>query len=90
MVIDKIPERFFEWAGLSVGIIGPILILSQIRAELTNPVPSTLSPLYLTGFLIVYFFWFLYGVRFRRVAVWMGNLLGTILQVLLLVIVLLK
>lgn len=85
-----IPERVFEWLGLCVGTIGPVLILSQIRAEWINPQPSTISPLYLAGFLVIYFFWFLYGLRFRRVAVWLGNAIAVVLQAALLAIVLWK
>jgi len=90
MRLSEIPERFFEAVGVVVGFIGPVLIVLQIRAEWDNAVPSTLSPAYLTGFLVVYFFWFLYGLRFRRFAVWFGNALGVVLQTVLLALVLLK
>lgn len=88
MIISKIPEKAFEVAGVGIGFIGPLLIVMQIRAEWLSATPSSLSPLYLVGFLVVYFFWFLYGVRFNRFAVWFGNFLGIILQTILLVLVL--
>lgn len=88
MIISKIPEKAFEVAGVGIGFIGPMLIVMQIRAEWLSTTPSSLSPLYLVGFLVVYFFWFLYGVRFNRFAVWFGNFLGIILQTILLVLVL--
>lgn len=88
MIISKIPEKAFEVAGVGIGFIGPLLIVMQIRAEWLSTTPSSLSPLYLVGFLVVYFFWFLYGVRFNRFAVWFGNFLGIILQTILLVLVL--
>lgn len=90
MIISKIPEKAFEVAGVGIGFIGPMLIVMQIRAEWLSTTPSSLSPLYLVGFLVVYFFWFLYGVRFNRFAVWFGNFLGIILQTILLVLVFLK
>jgi hypothetical protein len=90
MTLFDIPEKFFEMAGVCIGFVGPVLILSQIRAELVTSTPSSLSPVYLAGFLMIYGFWFLYGFRFRRLAVWLGNLIGVILQIGLLVIVLIK
>jgi hypothetical protein len=68
MFLSKNSESAFESVGLCVGGIGPILIFVQIHAEWVSKTPSTLSPGYLAGFLIIYFFWFLYGLRFRRVA----------------------
>jgi hypothetical protein len=88
MILSKISERLFEVAGVCIGFIGPVLISLQIRAEWQSQTPSSLSPAYLGGFLLVYFFWFLYGVRFNRVAVWFGNFLGVVLQTILLVLVL--
>ena len=90
MILARIPEKVFETVGVVVGFIGPIFILLQIRAEWLRQMSSSLSPAYLAGFLVVYFFWFLYGVRFSRFAVWFGNLLGVVLQTILLALVLLK
>ena len=90
MRLSEIPERTFEAVGVGVGFIGPVLIVLQIRAEWGTDAPSTISPAYLAGFLLVYFFWFLYGLRFRRFAVWFGNALGIVLQTILLGLVLMK
>jgi len=90
MNVSRIPETTFEAAGVCIGFVGPVLIMLQIHVEWTSKAPSSLSPGYLAGFLMVYFFWFLYGVRFRRLAVWLGNLMGVVLQALLLGLVLLK
>lgn len=90
MKFREIPEKKFEVAGVCIGFVGPVLILSQIRAELISATPSSLSPVYLGGFLALYCFWFLYGFRFRRLAVWLGNLIGVILQTCLLLIVIFK
>lgn len=90
MFLHKLPETCFEAAGVCVGFVGPVLIVLQIHAEWVSKLPSSLTPGYLAGFLLIYLFWFLYGVRFRRLAVWLGNLIGVVLQALLLGIVLLK
>ncbi len=90
MSLSKIPESTFEATGVCVGFVGPVLITLQLHAEWMNKSPSSLSPGYLAGFLLVYFFWFLYGLRFHRYAVWIGNLIGVILQICLLIVVLLK
>jgi hypothetical protein len=73
-----------------VGFIGPVLIVLQIRREWLDASRSTLSPTYLAGFLLIYAFWFLYGLRFGRIAVWFGNLLAVLLQAALLALVLWK
>jgi uncharacterized protein with PQ loop repeat len=87
MIVSHIPEKYFEWIGVGVGFIGPALIAIQIHAEWQSQTPSSLSPAYLAGFLLVYLFWFLYGVRFNRFAVWFGNALGLVLQAVLLILV---
>lgn len=71
-------------AGVCIGFSGPVLIGLQIRAEWLRAAPSTLAPAYLAGFLLIYLFWFVYGLRFRRFAVWFGNLLAVMLQAVLL------
>lgn len=90
MRLGTIPERHFEVAGMLVGFVGPALIVLQIRAEWLSASRSTLSPAYLAGFLLIYFFWFIYGVRFNRLAIWFGNLLAVALQTSLLLLVLWK
>jgi hypothetical protein len=90
MSLSKVPENTFEAAGVCISFIGPVLIALQLHAEWINKAPSSLSPGYLAGFLLIYFFWFLYGLRFRRIAVWLGNLMGVVLQALLLVLALFK
>jgi hypothetical protein len=34
------------------------------------------------GFLFVYLFWFLYGVRFGRRGIWLPNAVAAVLQIL--------
>ena len=77
-------------AGVGIGFIGPSLIGLQIRAEWVSTTNSTLSLGYLFGFLMIFVFWFLYGFRFKRIALWFGNALGVILQIILIGIILFK
>ena len=90
MSLSNISEKTFEATGVCIGFVGPVLIVLQLHAEWINKAHSSLSPGYLAGFLLVYLFWFLYGLRFRRLAVWLGNLMGVVLQALLLGLVLFK
>ena len=44
----------------------------------------------MSGFVFVYLFWFLYGIRFRHIGVWLPNLIAIVLQLILAAIVVLK
>jgi len=90
MKFRDIPEKYFEIAGIGIGFIGPVVICMQIHAEWFRTTPSTLSMGFLIGYLVIFVFWFLYGMRFARVAVWFGNALGIILQSILIALVLLR
>ena len=90
MRLREVPERHFETAGMLIGFVGPVLIVLQIRTEWLSEARSTLSPAYLAGFLLIYLFWFIYGLRFNRLAIWFGNFLAVALQSALLALVLWK
>lgn len=90
MWLSNIPEKIFEVTGVGFGLFGSVLIAVQIHAEWVNHGPSSLSSVFLAGFLVNYFFWLLYGLRFRRFAVWFVNGFAVILQACLLSVVLLK
>lgn len=89
-MLSKIPEKVFEAIGMAFGIAALMLIAVQIHAEWVNPEPSTLSPVFVAGFMVNYLFWCLYGVRFRRFAMWFVNGVAMLLQLCLLVVALLK
>ncbi len=89
MYLQKIPEKIFEVAGSVVGFSGSVFIALQIRAELASTATS-LSPAFIFGFLLNYTFWILYGIRFRRLAVWLVNVVAAASQMALLIIVLMK
>ena len=90
MILAKIPDRYFEVAGTVVGLSASAFIGLQVVAELRNPDPSTLSPGYVAGFLLIFLFWAVYGFRFNRMALWLTNVIAVLLQAILLAIILLK
>ena len=90
MMLSKIPDKAFELTGVGFGCLASVLIAVQIHAEWVSTVPSSLSPVFMSGFLVNYLFWLLYGIRFRRFAVWFVNAFAAILQMCLLGVVLLK
>lgn len=73
-----------------MGFAASAFIGLQIRAELVNSGPSSLSVYYVVGFLTINLFWFLYGLKFRRIAIWLTNLAASGLQAILLALVLQK
>ncbi|MFA7174599.1 MAG: hypothetical protein WC340_14535 [Kiritimatiellia bacterium] len=89
-MLSKIPDKVFEATGVAFGIVALLLIVVQIHAEWVNPDPSTLSPVFVAGFMVNYLFWCLYGVRFRRFAMWFVNGIAMILQLCLLGAAMLK
>ena len=80
--VDRIADAHWERVGLVVGLLACVSIASQLIHEL-SPAPSSLSRPFLLGFALVYAFWFLYGLRFRRVAIWLSNGVAVVLQLLL-------
>lgn len=89
-MLSKIPERYFEGAGTFVGLSASVAIAIQVVAEWRSTVSSTLSPGYVGGFLLIFLFWGLYGLRFQRMALWLTNAIAVLLQGLLLALVLFK
>ena len=90
MRLSNIPEKTFESIGVCFGLSCSALIAVQIHAEWASHTPSSLSPVYLAGCLVNYCFWLLYGIRFRRFAVWFVNIAAVLLQACLIGVVLLK
>jgi uncharacterized protein with PQ loop repeat len=88
--LSGIPERYFEATGLLFGFSALVLILVQILAEITSSKPTSLSVTYVLGFFLVYSFWALYGLRFKRLAMWLTNGIAAVLQMVLLAIIMFK
>jgi len=81
--IDRVEGRHWERAGVAMGLLACASIASQLIHELSSPSPSSLSWPFLLGFATAYAFWCLYGLRFRRPAIWLSNGIATALQLLL-------
>ena len=80
------------WDNLRVlfGGLGCATTGHQILHEWRTPAPSSVSIWFVVGFLFIYVFWFLYGVRFSRRGIWLPNALAACLQVPFAVITLTK
>lgn len=88
--VDRVGDAQWERAGVVMGLLACASIASQLVHELSSPTPSSLSWPFLLGFAIVYAFWCLYGLRFRRPAIWLSNGIASLLQLLLTAAVVLK
>lgn len=88
--VDRVGDVVWERFGVAMGLVACASISSQLLQELSSPRPSTLSWWFILGFAVVYSFWFLYGVRFRRLAIWLPNAIAAALQLALAASVVLK
>jgi uncharacterized protein with PQ loop repeat len=88
--VDRVGDAHWERVGLAMGLLACASIASQLVHELSSRTPSSLSWPFLLGFALVYAFWLLYGLRFRRVAIWLSNGVAVVLQLLLTVVAVLK
>lgn len=86
-MLSRIPASFFEAAGTVAGLLCSLTIVAQVYAEWRSAAPSTLSPPYVLGFMMVFLFWTLYGIRFKRMALWLTNGIALVIQTLLLIVV---
>jgi uncharacterized protein with PQ loop repeat len=88
--VDRVGDAHWERVGLAMGLLACASIASQLVHELSSRTPSSLSWPFLLGFALVYAFWLLYGLRFRRMAIWLSNGVAVVLQLLLTVVAVLK
>lgn len=56
---------------------------ARARWSLSPGGQPRLSWLFVLGFTLIYSFWFLYGLRFHRLAIWVPNAIAVVLQFLL-------
>ena len=89
-MLNRIPEKYFEVAGTGFGLLASVSIGVQVYTECRTDQPSTMSVFYVLGFLIICLFWMFYGLRFKRVALWLTNAIAVLMQIILLVVILLK
>lgn len=85
-----IPASIFETIGVFAGLTACLVVAVQVRKEYLSKMPSSLSMAFLIGWVFIYAFWGLYGIRFEAVALWLTNGIAVMLQLLLCVIVLRK
>lgn len=85
--LQSIPESLFEIIGFSIGFFVCFITAVQIIKEYKSKHSSSLSPGYVVGWLFVYSFWAIYGLRFEAIALWTTNSLALFLQIGLCIIV---
>ena len=90
VILRKIPDKYFETIGILIGFLASLSIAAQVHAERLTEKPSTVSIAYVSGFLVIFAFWTLYGLRFRRTALWVTNGIAVLMQTLLLIVILTK
>lgn len=81
--LDGIGEAAFEAIGTAFGLLACTTVLMQVIKELQSGGPSSLSPFFLIGWVFIYLFWGLYGIRFRAEALWITNGIALTLQLVL-------
>jgi hypothetical protein len=81
--VDRVGDVHWERLGVAMGLLACVSIGFQVFHEFSSPRPSSLSWLFVLGFALIYSFWFLYGLRFRRLAIWLPNAVAVLLQLLL-------
>ncbi|HPG08488.1 MAG TPA: hypothetical protein P5275_08440 [Saprospiraceae bacterium] len=89
-LLDRIPVTYFETVGTFVGLFACSMIALQVVREWRLKTPSSLSLGYLVGWILIFFFWWLYGIRFNTFAILVSNAIATTLQTILLIVVLRK
>lgn len=76
-------DAAWDRLGVAFGVVSCGSIAWQVLHEWRTPGPSSVSFAFVSGFLVVYLFWCLYGLRFRRRAIWLTNGIATGLQLAL-------
>ena len=88
--LRTLSDTTWDNLGVLVGVLACGTIGYQVLHEWRTPAASSVSAWFVVGFLFVYLFWFLYGVRFRRRGIWLPNAVAAVLQVLFAAVVLSK
>jgi hypothetical protein len=88
--MHRMTEAWWEHAGTVVSGVAWLSVAAQFCAEWRARGPSSLSAVNVFGFLLVFLFWTLYGLRFRRRAILVGNLVACVLQSALITVWLIK
>jgi uncharacterized protein with PQ loop repeat len=88
--LDWIPEDLMITIGTIAGLFACATISVQVVKEWRTKALSSLAIAYVAGWLVIFFFWMLYGIRFRQIALWLPNIIAVVLQSTLLVCILRK
>ncbi len=88
--LEFVPVGIFEMFGIFAGLSACFVVAIQVRKEYLSKLPSSLSTTFLFGWVFIYSFWGLYGIRFDALALWLTNGIALILQLALCVVVLRK
>ena len=89
-LLKNIPASLFETAGIIAGLLACMVIAFQVFKEYKSKTPSSLAISYIIGWVFIYLFWGIYGLRFNAIALWLTNGIALILQLSLYLIVLQK
>jgi uncharacterized protein with PQ loop repeat len=82
VALARISDATWDNLGVLFGVVACTAIARQVVHEWRMPGPSSVSLWFVIGFLFVYLFWFLYGVRFRRRGIWLPNVVAVTLQII--------
>ena len=80
-------DKSWDIAGVIFGAIGSLAILGQLLNEIQLTTKSSLSLSFLIGYVTVFAFWLLYGLRFKRPAIIITNAVCLLLQSILLAVI---
>jgi len=88
--LDFIPTQVFEVIGVGAGLTGCAVITIQLLKEIRLKQPSSMALGFVLGWLFIYLFWVLYGIRFKTLALWLTNGIAVLLQLAVVIVVLKK
>ena len=88
--LQAMSDTAWDNLGVLIGGLACATIGHQVLYEWRAQAPSSVSIWFVGGFLVIYLFWFLYGVRFNRRGIWLPNAIAAILQVLFAAVILTK
>lgn len=77
-------EKYWDRAGIFIGLLGCLAQSSQVISEWQRTGPSNLLFLFVLGYWLVFAFWLAYGLFFKRSAIIVTNSIALILQTALL------
>ncbi|NTS76258.1 hypothetical protein HR060_05195 [Catenovulum sp. SM1970] len=81
-------EQRWDLMGILVGLMGCFAQSTQVISEWQRTGESSLSISFVLGYLLVFGFWFAYGLFFKRAAIIITNAIALALQAGLLLAVL--